>query len=329
MIGQTSHIMVKIAVAGGSGQIASEVVDRLAATKKHEILIISRKDPAATIEERPGVTWARTDYTDKAQLTRLLNGIHTVLCYTTPIGESAAAGQKLLIDAAIAAGVKRFAPNEWSTSSIKELPWYATKVEVREYLKELNKDKKVIEYTFFQNGMMIDYLVPEGTSSKHLKNPELFLDFFRRRAIVIERKEQDCHFTFTTVDDLSNVVVRAVEYEGEWPVIGGVQGTTLSMSELLKIGVKARGGKPWDITLIPEDDIRAGNFGNSWIPTMDKEPTMTAEQIEHFSKLVLQSCLLSGLSRDWVVSDEWNRLLPDYKFIGAEEFLVKHWAGRD
>jgi hypothetical protein len=28
------------------------------------------------------------------------------------------------------------------------------------------------------------------------------------------------------------------------------------------------------------------------------------------------------------VSDEWNRLLPDYRFTGAEEFLEKAWVGK-
>jgi hypothetical protein len=29
------------------------------------------------------------------------------------------------------------------------------------------------------------------------------------------------------------------------------------------------------------------------------------------------------------VSDQWNRLLPDYKFTDAEEFLEKYWTGKD
>lgn len=34
--------MVKIALAGGSGDVASEIIDFLLATKKHEIVILSR-----------------------------------------------------------------------------------------------------------------------------------------------------------------------------------------------------------------------------------------------------------------------------------------------
>ena len=43
------------------------------------------------------------------------------------------------------------------------------------------------------------------------------------------------------MNDLANVVARAIEFEGEWPIIGGIQGTTLRISQLLEIGVKVRG----------------------------------------------------------------------------------------
>jgi hypothetical protein len=61
---------------------------------------------------------------------------------------------------------------------------------------------------------------------------------------------------------------------------------------------------------------------------MFKDPSLSSEQIEYFSNVILRGSLLSGLCKSWVVSDEWNRLLPDYKFTGAEDFLWKQWAGK-
>ena len=86
-------------------------------------------------------------------------------------------------------------------------------------------------------------------------------------------------------------------------------------------------GKPLDITTLKEEDVRADNIKSSWIPKFE-EPSLSPEQNAYFSKLILKGCLLSGLTRSWVVSNEWNRLLPDYKFTGAEEFLEKAWAGK-
>jgi hypothetical protein len=37
-----SQTMVKIALAGGSGDVASEIIEVLVATKKHDIVILSR-----------------------------------------------------------------------------------------------------------------------------------------------------------------------------------------------------------------------------------------------------------------------------------------------
>jgi hypothetical protein len=45
----------------------------------------------------------------------------------------------------------------------------------------------------------------------------------------------------TTVKDLANVVARAIEYEGEWPVIGGIHGGTFRISEIIELGAKVRG----------------------------------------------------------------------------------------
>lgn len=41
------------------------------------------------------------------------------------------------------------------------------------------------------------------------------------------------------------------------------------------------------------------------------------------------SGIILGFSREALaVSDEWNRLLPDYKFTQAEEFLADAWRGK-
>ncbi len=87
--------------------------------------------------------------------------------------------------------------------------------------------------------MLLDYCAPEGAASKHIQAVELWIDFYKRRAIVLENK--DCFFTLTSVNDLANVVVRAIEYDGEWPVTGGIHGTTLSDSKLLEIAAKVQG----------------------------------------------------------------------------------------
>jgi hypothetical protein len=45
-------------------------------------------------------------------------------------------------------------------------------------------------------------------------------------------------------------------------------------------------------------------------------------------KGVLISTLLSSAKGAWDVSDDFNRLLPDYKFTRIEDFLAKVWEGK-
>lgn len=65
------------------------------------------------------------------------------------------------------------------------------------------------------------------------------IDFQNRRAIVVDG--HDAIMTYTTVQDLAAVVAEAVDLDGEWPVIGGVSGSRVTVSEILRIGEKVRG----------------------------------------------------------------------------------------
>jgi hypothetical protein len=52
---------------------------------------------------------------------------------------------------------------------------------------------------------------------------------------------RDRRTTYTTISDFVNIVVKAIEFEGEWPTVGGINGHTLSFAEELAIGEKIRG----------------------------------------------------------------------------------------
>jgi hypothetical protein len=38
--------------------------------------------------------------------------------------------------------------------------------------------------------------------------------------------------------------------------------------------------------------------------------------------------LLGIKDKGFVVSDEWNKLLPDYKFTQVDEFVERAWKGK-
>lgn len=47
--------------------------------------------------------------------------------------------------------------------------------------------------------------------------------------------------TLTTASDFANIVMRAIEYEGEWPVQGGIKGCEISLAEIIRLGEEIRG----------------------------------------------------------------------------------------
>jgi nucleoside-diphosphate-sugar epimerase len=72
-----------------------------------------------------------------------------------------------------------------------------------------------------------------------LKLRELQIDFQNGRAIVLGDGED--WMSLTTVQDLAKVVTAAVEYDGEWPEIGGVCGGQIAILELIRLGEEIRG----------------------------------------------------------------------------------------
>ncbi|KAJ5745613.1 hypothetical protein N7520_010795 [Penicillium odoratum] len=292
--------MVKIAVAGGSGGVGQEIIDVLLATKKHEILLLSRKNaPAEGIQ---GVTWIKTDYLDIQQLKQVLQGVHTVLSFVTEQDDPTSPKQKNLIDAAIQAGVKRFAPSEWASAGT------------------------VLEYSLFQPGFIINYLTRPYSSAKHLPLIDLPWDYQNRRAIVVDGGENVC-LTLTTVEDLANVVARAIEFEGEWPVDGGISGNVITIGELIALGEKVRGGTPFTIEKVQAQDFTSGEWKTSWMPIAD-HPSIPRENLEVMSRVILAGILLAVHANELHVSDAWNRLLPDYKFMPIGSFLIEAWSGK-
>ncbi|KAI1391054.1 NAD(P)-binding protein [Hypoxylon trugodes] len=320
--------MVKIALAPASSELAREIIDVLVATGKHEIVALVRRDPTQ-FPSLPGVTWVQTDYQDKAELVRLFNGVEVVLSFIPVHLDIGNAIQKRLIDASIEAGVKRFAPSEWSCGTQLEsvlgaIPWYTGKVEVAQYLEDLNQDKKVIEYTRFHPGGFMNYLAHPHKSTSHVTTFNFLIDFESQNAQVIEGS-LDSVVALTTVQDIAGVVARAVEFKGEWPVIGGIAGSRITIGELLKLGDAI--GRPFKIQWLKGEDLEAIEYKPEIYVGVDLRNALP-EQAGKFLQMALNGMLLSMSRGIYDVTDEWNKLLPDYKFTQTEDFIKKYWGGK-
>ncbi|KAI2615079.1 hypothetical protein GGR54DRAFT_613980 [Hypoxylon sp. NC1633] len=318
--------MVRVAIAGGSGQVSREVIDALLASGKHDITILSRREAPKRTSLAPEVQWQVVDYNDEKALVAALSGTHTLLSFVQILSDPDQRSQKNIINAAIAAGVKRFAPSEYGSKGTVDMAWWQGKEIIREYLKKVNEKGRVLEYTLFQPGLFLDYLAYPHKTSKYVDPLQTVFDFENRRAIVMEGHE-DAVITLTTVADLAAIITRAVEYEGTWPATSGISGNRVTFSQVLEVGRKVR-GSAFVIDKVKVEDLEARRLDVSWGLTAVHQ-AVSEDQASALLKAVSIGILLSSSKGAWDVSDEMNQLFPDFEFTAIEDFLMKVWEGKE
>jgi hypothetical protein len=270
------------------------------------------------------VTYQTVDYQDVTSLTSALSGFDVCLTFLIVHLDIDNVVQKNLIHACIAAGVKRFAPAEWGIRNNSGVPPYANKDFIATYLAEINREKKVLEYCLFQPSIFMDYFAHPYALSEGLITWPFFVDFASRHAIVLDEGDQP--IVLTAISDDSEILARALEDPNPWPAVGGIRGCRTTINELLELGKKIRGGD-WEVEYVRGEDIRKGELKTKWVPQMS-HPVIPSEDRAQWSKDFLAMFLLGILNGAWEVSDEWNRRLPEYKFLGLEEYLRKAWDGK-
>lgn len=76
-------------------------------------------------------------------------------------------------------------------------------------------------------------------SSKHVITFETPIDFNNCRGLLVD--DGEATYSVITAQDAAKVTALAVEYEGEWPVVGGINGGDFTMNEIMALGEKIRG----------------------------------------------------------------------------------------
>ncbi|KAM0148892.1 hypothetical protein ACHAPG_009754 [Botrytis cinerea] len=311
--------MVKIVLAGGAGNVGREVLEALLAEGKHEIRVFSRKEVPDLSSE--GVTVNVVDYSDKAALVNALEGVDTVLSFIITFNDPNNQSQINLIDACIEAGVRRFAPSEWATRSHCGMPAYEGKDQVYDYLREINKEKKVLEFTLFQCGLFLNYFSYPHPSAKFMQIFPMPIDVENCRAII--HKDTKAQITLTSVQDLARIVTKAVDYESAWPEVSGVRANQMPVLDFIKLCEKIR-GKKFIVESVEKSDLEKGILTSSWFPVI-VHSSVSEDLRDAFSQSYFSAFILALERGGWDASNEWNELLPKFCFTYAEEFLSNVW----
>ncbi|OAA75955.1 nmrA-like family protein [Akanthomyces lecanii RCEF 1005] len=228
--------MVKVAIAGGSGQLGRTIAEVAVADGSHDAVILSRKAKSNT---ENGIDVVEVDYSDVESLTAMLqqNNVHTVICTLSTDGESLAVAQFNLIKAADASSVtKRFIPSAFLPPYPPEAAGIPSLQPHFNCLDELKKTD--LEWAVVANGVFMDYFSPSLKS--YLKPWTIIVDIENKSA-AIPGSGNDL-VTFTYSFDVAKFVVAALSLD-KWPREMRVIGDTMTWNEVLRLAEEARGTK--------------------------------------------------------------------------------------
>ncbi|KAL2798712.1 hypothetical protein BJX66DRAFT_294684 [Aspergillus keveii] len=310
--------MVRVTIVGGAGRVGRAIVEELGAQGKHEVILWTRRDPSD--HQIPGVKTIQVSDYSHENLVKLLEGTHTVLAFFNPMSDPGSSNQLALIDAAVAAGVKRIAPSEWAGNVRSGIKMYAMKEPVLDHLEELNKDKKVIEWGLFQPGLLMDYLAHPCPPSKHFDTFPLLFDLENARAVVVE--DGSSPVVFTASEDVAKVVARAIDYPEPWTIEGGIVGHRTSYKEIVEIAEKVTGRRFTVYSLKPED-LEKGEFKSPWVPAY--APNLSEETMRDVVVPFISGWAMGIHKGVADVRPVWNERFPDIQYQKVEEMLRGAW----
>lgn len=144
-----------VAIIGASGNLGPSILNALLAEGSFTVTVLSRLKSKATFPD--SVRVIKTDFSD-ASLIKDFAGQDAVI---STVGSEAVASQTRYIDAAIAAGVKRFIPSEFGSDgsdpkALEIAPIFAPKLKVLRYLEE--KASETFSYTAVITGPFFDWV---------------------------------------------------------------------------------------------------------------------------------------------------------------------------
>jgi hypothetical protein len=188
----------------------------------------------------------KADYSSVDSLTSALKGQDAVV---SAVGTEGLLGQSLLIDAAIAAGVKRFLPSEFgsdlSNPNTAKLPVFGYKIATRNHIEEKVRAGADITYTYVVNGAFLDWGLDVGFIFNWKEGkPELY-------------NGGDREFSTTRLSSVGQAVVGVLTHYEETknrPVY--IQDRTISQNHLLEIAKKVAPEKKWEPVTVQIADVK-------------------------------------------------------------------------
>jgi len=236
----------KVTLAGATGNVGPAILKALQ-DANYEVTVLTRGN-GVELNHLPPTSRhsvAKVDYADETSLRTAIQGSDVVV---SALPASALAAQKLLIDASVAVGVKRFFPSEFgsdpSESELRNLPFYSNKLACQEYVKEAAKTNPGFSYTLLHNGPFLDWSIKVG----------FFLDLKHHTATIWDGG--DVPISTTNLDTVGKAVVKSIQhFESTKNKDVYVQDIAITQNQLLDMA-KRLDAQEWTITASDTADAK-------------------------------------------------------------------------
>ncbi|KAL6863606.1 NAD(P)-binding protein [Trichoderma novae-zelandiae] len=240
-------VFKNIALAGASGNVGKVLLPALLAANKFTVTVLRRASSSSSSSSTfpDGVKVVDVDFSSVDSLAAALAG-QDVLVST--VGTAALKDeQKKLVDAAVAAGVKRVLPSEYGCDLHNELaaklPVFAPKVEVARYLEDKARTTP-LTYTFVYTGPFLDW---------GLQNNFIFRSAGSKPALY---DGGNTVFSTSTLDAVARAVVAVLSKPEETKNRAvRIQSVAISQARLLAIAKEVAPERDWQPEVVKLDDV--------------------------------------------------------------------------
>lgn len=234
-----------VIIIGAGGNLGPSILDAFLEESSFDTTVLSRQGSKSTFPL--GVKVVHADYDSVSSLKDAFQGQDAVISL---VAGGAIGDQDKLIDAAIAAGVKRFIPSEFGSNVPDKrtrdiVPVFEPKYQTVNYLKSKESE---ISWTSVINGPFFDWGLKVGF---------LGFNFSNKTATLYD--DGKAHFTGTNLHQVGLALVKALEKadltKNQYVYISSFRTT---QQEILAVAEKATGSK-WTITNVDaKEHIKQG-----------------------------------------------------------------------
>ncbi|KAH7088479.1 oxidoreductase CipA-like protein [Paraphoma chrysanthemicola] len=238
-----------IGLAGATGNLGLPILSALL-TAGYPVTVLSRiGGNSSKLTPHTNLTVKSVDFTSVPSLCEALEGVEVVVsCVAT----SAMGSQNPLIDACIAAGVRRFIPAEFGMDSqnphAMQLPPCAMKVATQTYLREQSRLHTEFTWTTIANGLFLDWGIEVG----------FIIDVKKHTATLYNGG--DVLFSATTLADIAKAVVGVVSNQrATADRVVYAHSACVTQNQLIQY-VKDKDGKGWDVEVKSTDTVKQESF---------------------------------------------------------------------